>query len=165
MWDSFTPGPPTFGLRSCYGFCFQDLQIEGGLGTLEIIIRSVKTPSYTQSIIITFLCHWKHVSNMPHPLFQFPNVCAPHLEGCLYKCFCAFLAKHDLSLQVEGIDVSTPPRNNNRCITEVSCNDATIKDSDIKRIYYCKSYLQVKWISDLCMADVSEVLKSIKNGI
>jgi len=48
---------------------------------------------------------------------------------------------------------------------EVACSDPTIKDNDIKKIYFCKSYLQVKWISDLCTADGSNVLKSVKDGI
>ena len=48
--------------------------------------------------------------------------------------------------------------NNNRCIMEVTCNDTNIKDSDIKRIYYYKSYLQVKWILYLCTAEGSDVL-------
>ena len=102
---------------------------------------------------------------MPQPLLQYPSVRSPHLDGYLYTRFRAFLAKYDLSLQVEDIHVSTPPRDNDRCIMEVACSDPTIKDNDIKKIYFCKSYLQVKWISNLCTADGSNVLISVKNGI
>ena len=48
---------------------------------------------------------------------------------------------------------------------EVACNDNNIPDIDIKKFFYCKSYLQVKWISDICNIDGSEVLKLVKNGV
>ena len=139
--------------------------MESGLSTLEMSIHSLRTPGYAQCIIMNFLRHWQHVSGMPQPLLQYPSVRAPHLEGYLYTRFRAFLAKYDLSLQVADIHVSPPPQENNRCIMEVACSDPTITDNDIKKIYFCKSYLQVKWISDLCTADGSNVLISVKNGI
>ena len=47
---------------------------------------------------------------------------------------------------------------------DVACSDPTIPDCDIWRIYYCKSYLQVKWTSNLCTADGSKVLPLLKSG-
>ena len=73
----------------------------------------MQTPGYAQCIIMTFLCHWQHVSGMPQPLLQYPSVRAPHLEGYLYTRFRAFLAKYDLSLQVADILVSPPLQENN----------------------------------------------------
>ena len=155
----------SFGPRSYGGLGMHDLRLESGLSTLELIIRSIRTPGYAQSIILTFLRHWQHVSGMPQPLLQFPDVRAPHLEGHFYIHFRSFLARHDLSLQIAGIDASTPHRENARCIMEVACNDDELRAIDINKIYYCKSYLQVKWISDLCNADGSEVLRTVKDGI
>ena len=87
----------------------QDIQLESGLSTLEMLICSLHTPGYAQLIIMTFLRHWQHISGMPQPLLQFPNVLAPHLEGHFYTYFRAFLARHDLSLQIVGINILTPP--------------------------------------------------------
>ena len=159
------PEAVSFGPRSYGGLGMHDLCIESGLSTLELLICSVRTPGYAQSIILQFLRHWQHVSGMPQPLLQFPAVHAPHLEGHFYAHFRSFLASHDLSLQIAGIDASTPPRENDRCIMEVAYNDDEFWDIDITKIYYCKSYLQVKWISDLCNADGSEVLCTVKDGI
>ena len=58
----------SFRPRSYGGLGFWDLQMESGLSTLEMIIHSLQTPGYTQSIVITFLCYWKHVSGMPQSL-------------------------------------------------------------------------------------------------
>ena len=103
----------SFGPCSYGGLGMHDLRLESRLSTLELLIRSMCTPRYAQLIILTFLCHWQHVSGMPQPLLQFPKVCAPHLEGHFYTHFCTFLASHDLSLQIAGIDALTPPRENN----------------------------------------------------
>ena len=37
-------------------------------------------------------------------------------------------------------------------------------DAEINQIYYCKSYLQVKRISDLCTADGAFIIPSIAKG-
>jgi hypothetical protein len=37
-------------------------------------------------------------------------------------------------------------------------------DTEIRTIYYCKSYLQVKRLSDLCTADGTFVLPSVAKG-
>ena len=40
----------------------------------------------------------------------------------------------------------------------------TITDADCRKIYYCKSYLQVKWLSDILSADSQFVPKGIYYG-
>ena len=121
-----------------------NLRLESSLSTLELLIHSLRTPGYAQSIILTFLHHWQHVSGMPQPLLQFPDVRAPHLEGHFYTHFHFFLDRHDLSLQIAGINALILPREKNRCIKEDVCNDDKLWDNNINKIYYCKSYLQVK---------------------
>ena len=59
-----------------------------------------------------FLTQWQNASGMSKPLLQYPNVQAAHLEGFLYKFFCTFLAKHELSLQIKGINDADPPKEN-----------------------------------------------------
>ena len=90
---------------------------------------------------------------MTKPLLQYPNEQAPYLEGFLYKFFHNFLAKHKFSLQIKGIKNADPPRENDQCIMDGACSDPTILDCDIQQIYYYKSYLQMKWTSNICTAD------------
>ena len=47
---------------------------------------------------------------------------------------------------------------------DVICSDPDIKDRDCKKLYYCKTYLQVKWLSDLLTADAKELQKGIFHG-
>ena len=46
----------------------------------------------------------------------------------------------------------------------VVTNDDEFLDRDIKYIYYCKSFLQVRCVSDLCNANGTYVLPNIEQG-
>ena len=101
---------------------------------------------------------------MARPLLQFPEIRAPHLEGHYYTYVRQFCAKHKISLEIEGINTEKPPRENDECIMDVACSDFDIEPKDCKKIYYCKSYLQIKWLSDLLTANAKVVQKGIWKG-
>ena len=102
---------------------------------------------------------------MSKPLLQYPDIRAPHLEGHYYTYVRKYCAKHNISLEVNGIEIQQPPRENNKCIMDVACSDIEIRKDDCKLNYYCKCYLQVKWISDLLTADAKIVPTNIYKGI
>ena len=86
-----------------------------------------------------------------------------------------FLAKHQASLKIECIPESTYERLGDAYIMDVVCEPETATEMDrtrlkyytnaeINQVYYCKSYLNVKRISDLCTADGDFILPSIAKG-
>jgi hypothetical protein len=107
---------------------------------------------------------------------QYPMIRAPHLEGQYYVHIRQFLAKHCASLEmIECIPKLTYERQGDEYIMDVVCSPTTTTemartklkqytDAEIRKIYYCKSYLNVKRISDLCTADGVFVLPSIAKG-
>ena len=50
-------------------------------------------------------------SGMFQSIFQYPMVRTPHLEGHFYKHLHKFLASHNLSFQIAGIETVTPQEN------------------------------------------------------
>ena len=48
---------------------------------------------------------------------------------------------------------------------DLATSDNAFEDKEIKFIYYCKSFLQVRWVSDLGNADGTSVLSNIKDGL
>jgi hypothetical protein len=86
-----------------------------------------------------------------------------------------FLARSNGSLEIDCVPQPTKERDGDEYIMDVVCSPsdvATLKtelllhytDMDIRKIYWCKSYLQVKRISDLCTADGTFVLPNIQKG-
>ena len=47
---------------------------------------------------------------------------------------------------------------------DIACSDLEISDDNCKQIYYCKSYLKVKWISDLMTAFGDRLVDGMMQG-
>ena len=62
-----------------------------------------------------------------------------------------------MSLQIKGINTAQPPRENDACIMDLVCNDHSFSKAEIETVFYCKSYLEVKWVSDMCTVDGEQV--------
>jgi hypothetical protein len=109
------------------------------------------------------------------PLLQYPEIRAPHLEGHYYVNIRRFLAQNKSSLEIECIPTPTYKRQGDEYIMDVVCSPKTAieidrsklkyyTDAEIRQSYYCKSYLNVQRISDLCIADGVFILPSISKG-
>ena len=159
------PDALLFGPRRYGGLGILNLQIEAALSGVETIVRNLRTTGTADNIITLFLHKWQQASGMSHPLLQYPSIHAPHLEGHFYTHIRSFLATHQLSIEIHGIDILTPPRENDECIMDVACDSDVFTDKEIRKIFYCKNYLEVKWLSDMCTADGEQLLAGPYEGI
>jgi hypothetical protein len=164
-----------FGQRSYGVIGCNDLWIEQGLDTVQNMIRQLRTPGYRKQLATIFLRIFQNASGLSQPLMRRPKIRAPHLEGHYYVHMRRFLAQHSASLEIDCISKPTYKRQVDGYIMDVVCSPNTAhemdrnnlkhyKDTEIRQIYYCKSYLNVPWISDLCTADGDFVLPSIAKG-
>ena len=142
----------SFVPRSFGGIGMSDLSIEAHIGGIENMICTLCTLGQGQEINMMFLKTIQLASGMSQPIFQYPTVPAPHFEGHFYKHLRQFLVSHNLSFEIVGIETATPPQEYDRCIMDVVTSDDEFLDRDIKYIYYSKSFLQLRWVSDLCNA-------------
>ena len=78
-------------------------------------------------------------------------------------------------MEIACVPQPTTERHGDKYIMDIVCSPLTTtslkidtlhqyKDMEIKEIYWCKSFLQVKRISDLCTADGTFVLPNIYKG-
>jgi hypothetical protein len=164
-----------FGPRSYGGIGCNDLRLEQGLDAVQNLVRQLRTPGYGKQLATILLRTFQNASGLSKPLLQYPDTRAPHLEGHYYVHIRRFLAKHRASLEIECIPKSTYERQGDEYIMDVVCSPATTTeldteylnyytDAEIRQIYYCKSYLQVKRISDLCTADGVFIIPSVAKG-
>ena len=169
------PHSLVFGTRAYGGIGCSDLRIEQGLAAIENIVRQLRTPGYGKDIATVFLKWFQHSSGLSQPLLQYPKVRAPHLEGYYYSNMRRFLAKYSGSLEIDCVPRSKKERDGDEYIMDVICSpeDTTslqqdqllhYNDMEIRKLYWCKSYLQVKRISDLCTADGKFILPNVTKG-
>jgi hypothetical protein len=164
-----------FGPRSYGGIGCNDLRIEQGLDAVQNLIRQLRIPGYGKQLATIFLRTFQNASGLSKQLLQYPMIRAPHLEGHHYVHIRIFLAKHRASLEIECIPEPTYERQGDKYIMDVVRSPTTATemdrnnlkqytDAEIRQIDYCKSYLNVKRIPDLCTADGVFVLPSIAKG-
>jgi hypothetical protein len=164
-----------FGPRAYGGLGCNDLLIEQGMDSVQNLIRQLQTPGYGRQLARIFLRTYQNASGSSLPLLKYPSIRAPHLEGHYYVHIRRFLAKHKASLGIECIPKATYERQGDEYIMDIVCSPATTTemdteylqhytDTEIRQIYYCKSYLQVQRVSDLCTADGVFVLPAIVKG-
>jgi hypothetical protein len=164
-----------FGPRSHGGIGCNDLRLEQGLDSVQNLIRQMRTPGYGKQLATIFLRIFQNASGLSLPLLQYPEIRAPHLEGHYYAHIRRFLARNKASLEIECIPKPVQERQGDEYIMDVICSPRSAMeldrnhlihytDAEIRQLYYCKSYLKVKRISDLCTADGLFVLPSILKG-
>jgi hypothetical protein len=140
----------SFGVVRC-----NDLCIEQGLDSIENLIRQLRTPGYDKQLATIFLRWFQHASGISQPLLQFPSTRAPHLEGHYYVHIRRFLAKHKASIEIDCVPLPYNKRCGDQYIIDIACSPTNTtslekqvlkhyNDDKIRKIYYCKSYLQVK---------------------
>jgi uncharacterized protein YbaR (Trm112 family) len=148
------------------------------LDAVQNLIGQLRIAGYGKQLAKKFLRTFQNASGLSEPLLQYPSIRAPHLEGHYYVHIRRFLAKHSASLEIEYIPNAVYERQGDEYIMDVVCSPTTANEMDrnylqyytdaeirqITQIYYCKSYLQVQRISDLCTADGVFVLPSIAKG-
>ena len=164
-----------FGSRSYGGIGCQDLRIEQGISSVENLIRQMRTPGYGKDIATVFLRWFQHASGISLPLLQYPKGRAPHLEGYYYANMRRFLAKINGSIELTCVPLPTDERSGDEYIMDVICSPSKMTalqnehlkhytNMEIRKLYWCKSYLQVKRISDLCTADGTFILPNVHKG-
>jgi len=164
-----------FGPRAYGGIGCNDLRIEQGLDAVQNLIRQLRTPGYGKQLTTIFLRTFQNASGLSKALLQYPMIRAPHLEGHYYVNIRRFLAKHNASLEIDCIPTPTYERQGDEYIMDIVCSPTTTTemerddlkqytDAEIRQIYYCKSYLNVQRISDLCTADGVFILPTITKG-
>ena len=169
------PHSLVFGSRDYGGIGCNDLRIEQGLASVENLVRQMRTPGYGKDIATVFLRWNQHASGLSQPLLQYPAIRAPHLDGYYYSSLRSFLARSNGSLEIDCVPSPTHERCGDEYIMDVVCSPLTTTslqldkllqytDMDIRKLYWCKSYLQVKRLSDLCTADGIFILPSILKG-
>ena len=164
-----------FGTRSYVGIGCQDLCSEQGISSVENLIRQMRTPGYGKDIATVFLRWFQHASVISLPLLQYPKGRAPHLEGYYYANMGRFLAKTDGSLEIACVPHPVVERSGDEHIMDAMMTPSQASslqmehlkhytNMEIRKLYWCKSYLQVKRISDLCTADGTFVIPNVHKG-
>ena len=153
-----------FGPRSYGAIEGIDVGNEQGMQMIDNLMRTLRTPGNGQSMVKVFLVTFQHVSGCQQPLLQFPKQRAPHLEGYFYPYLRQFLADNESSLEVACVKPLQTEREDDRFLMDIACEDNTLDTTTVNKINYCRLFLEVHRISDICTADGNFISDSVYIG-
>ena len=129
-------------------------------------MQTLRTPGHGQDILRIFLWTFQHASGLSLPLLEYPNQRAPHLEGHYYVYLRKFLAEHKMKLECACVDSPKLERENDIFLMDTVCarSKEELSDANIRIINYCRNYLKVKRLSDICTANGQFIIPSVWDG-
>ena len=154
-------GPTTHG-----GIGSINLRIEQGIMIVTKLIRTLRTPGHGQDILRIFLCTFQHASGLSLPLLEYPERQAPNLKGHYYVQLRKFLAEHKLHLECACVDCPKLERDHDLFLMDEVCakTKEEVSDANVRIVNYCRNYLEVQQLSDICTADEQFILKLVWDG-
>ena len=143
-----------------------DLRIEQGIMIVTEIIQTLRTPGHGQNIRRIFLWTFQHASGLSLSLLEYPDKQAPHLKGHYYVYLRQFLAEHKIQLEFACVDRPKLERENDIFLMDAACERSKeeLSDPNIRTINYCRNYLEVKRLSNMCTADGHYIIPLVFNG-
>jgi exonuclease III len=164
-YNSKTSRAITFGPTKYGGLDFRDLKIEQGVESLRLIMRHLRFPGQPQQMLLITLDQLQHNSGLGTPLLEDPNVPAPHLEGLWIPQVRSFLRRIQGSLQIADLSVQPLQRQQDFYIMDAAVQCPSLSNSDVKRVNYCRLYLQILTLSDMTNAKGNRLAPGIRQGI
>ena len=123
----------------------------------------MRTTGNSQQFLCILFRTFQHVSGLSLPRLEYPNQRAPHLKGYYYVYLREFLAEHEIQLEFACVTSPKPEQEDDYLIMDKACAEtkAELDNNFIRTINYCRSYLQVHWLSDICTGDGNCTLDSL----
>ena len=164
-YNSRTSRAITFGPTKYGGLDFRDLKIKQGVESLRLIMRHLRFPGQPQQMLLITLDQLQHNSGLSIPLLEDPYVPAPHLEGLWIPQVRSFLRHIQGSLQIADLTIQPLQRQNDFFIMDAAVHCSFLSSSDVKRVNYCRLYLQLLTLSDMTNAQGKRLAPGIRQGI
>ena len=129
-------------------------------------MRTLQTPGHGQDILRIFLRTFQHVSGLSLQLLEYLDQRAPHLEGHYYVHLRKFLAEHKIQLECACVNRPTLEHKNDIFLMDAVCakTKEEVSDANVRIINYCRNYLEVQRLSDICTADGQFIIRSVWDG-
>eukprot|EP00980_Cylindrotheca_fusiformis_P020498 scaffold7555_cov72-Cylindrotheca_fusiformis.AAC.3 len=127
---------------------FESLQ---GIGQIQNFIKHWRSYTYIGSLLRCTLAWAQTNAGIGTSLLISPSVTVPHLESRFLQSLRLYLAEHDAKIEVDDPFIPPVQRENDQYLMEIAMSQPRFKSKDLKRINYCRLYLQVITMSDIVL--------------
>jgi len=152
-------GPKHWGGAEFVHLC--DLQ---GFGQIAYFIKSWRSPATEQGKMLRIALHWaQFCAGTSRPIMEDTATKLPHLEAKWLTSMRSYLQAVDGTIQVDEPGVPALMRTGDRFIMDIALQ-ANFKPGQIRRINYCRLYLNVVTVADITNASGTMIDPGMYDG-
>lgn len=152
-----------YGPQQIGGAGFRHLNVEQGVLQVAFFLRHIREKSQLGQLFRCIIS-WLQLSiGVSFSVFASPQVILPHMEAKWLAPMHNFLAEQNLSIQLDHGGVPLIQQENDSYIMDFILASNHYSPAEIRRLNYCRIYLNVVTISDLTMPDGVNINKSVRD--
>jgi hypothetical protein len=141
-----------YGPASLGGACFRHPYGEQGTGQVLFFIKYWRSSGHAGALACIALSWAQLQAGIAQPILSDMTTHLPHLETCWLDSLHTFLACCNGSIEVDNPYVLPLQREHDFYLMDVILASKRFTDEEIRKINYCRLYLQALTISDLIIA-------------
>jgi hypothetical protein len=130
------------------------LQTVQGAGKIILLIRNLRTPGEPHELLLIVLDRFQYTAGVGFNVMENTKMALPHLEGVWLPT-----ARDYLGLKIQPLE-----RHGDRYIMDIVLSLQGFLAKEIKLVNYCRLYLQVLTLSDICNAEGNKLAEGILQG-
>ena len=154
-------GPKQFG-----GIDLRSLCDKQGLAKLEHLVKHLRTPVTQASLHFQIALHWvQFTSGIGQPVLESPQVNLSYIESVWFKNLRVFMAEHSIFATLEKHNHIEHQRANDSFFMDHIIASNQFANFELEKINYCRLYLNVCLLSDMCTACGNKLRQEIYLGI
>jgi exonuclease III len=138
-----------FGPRDLGGADFRHLTVQQGIAQTMYFLRHWRLQSPVGKLLKCALSWQQFSAGVSFPILENTETALPHLESKWMASLRSFLASIGAGLQLDEPCVPPMQRANDRYIMDLIIQSARYKPADIRKLNYCRLYLNVVTLTDI----------------
>ena len=134
-------------------------------GQLKFLLKNWRSPDSPGGQMTRIAMSWvQFCAGVSWPVLEQPQTRLVHLESKWFSSIRTFLSSIDATVQLQDVPIAKPQRENDQYIMDAVLQHGKFKPCEIRRINYCRMYLNVILLSDIATPGGRELDRAMYNG-
>ena len=138
-----------YGPLELGGASFRHLYVQQGIGQVGLFMRNWRLKSMAGKLLRIAVGWFQLQVGMSYPFLENVSTPLPHLESKWLSSLRDFLASIDCSLHIDDTAIPELQRHHDSHIMDSILASRAFTAAEIRRLNYCRLYLQAQTLSDL----------------
>jgi hypothetical protein len=153
-----------YGPRAFGGLEFGSLESAQGAGKIILLLRHLRIPGQPHDLTLIVLDRLQYTAGVGFNILMDTTTPLPHLEGVWLPTARDYLGSISGTMQVANMNIQSLERHGDRYIMDIVLASGAFQAREVKFVNYCRLYLRVLTVSDLCNATGDELAEGIHQG-